>query len=61
MRLADGRYECDFCRAVLDLPTQREPQVSIVAASGKPNVRSLSIDEHKIHRCVIGTKLDRAL
>jgi len=60
VRLRDGRYECDFCGAILDLSARREPQVSFVAASGKPNVRRLSIDGNEVHRCVIGAKLDRA-
>jgi hypothetical protein len=60
VRLRDGRYECDFCRAILEFSPRREPQASFVAVSGKPNVRSLSVDGNEIHRCVIRTKLDRA-
>ena len=60
VRLRDGRYECDFCGTILGLSARREPQVSFVAASGKPNVRSLSVDGKEIHHCVIGAKLDRA-
>ena len=53
MRIVNGRYECAYCGAQLDIPLIAEPRVMISAASGKPNVRKLMIDGKVIHTCVI--------
>jgi hypothetical protein len=54
MRLHDGRYECALCGEVLDITETEDPLVTIRASSGQPNRRSLSLDGHEIHSCVIG-------
>jgi hypothetical protein len=51
MRLEGGHYRCALCGADLAFPTTARPQVVIEAASGKPNVRVLSLDGREIHRC----------
>ena len=53
MRLIDGRYECAYCGAVLDLPSDAEPMVVFHASSGRPNVRVISLDGNEIHRCEV--------
>jgi hypothetical protein len=53
MRLHDGKYECVLCGAVLDVPTDREPQVVIKAASGQPNTRTIVYDGKEIHACMM--------
>jgi hypothetical protein len=53
MRLIDGRYQCLLCGAVLDIPTDSEPQVVIVAASGEPNMRTIVYEGVEIHRCAV--------
>jgi hypothetical protein len=53
MRLTDGRYQCLVCGAVLDIPTDREPHVVIVAASGAPNMRTIVYEGVEIHRCEV--------
>ncbi len=53
MRINDGRYECAHCGATLDVPLISEPRVMIVAASGEPNVRRLTLDGKVIHACEI--------
>jgi hypothetical protein len=55
MRLRDGRYECARCGAVLDVTVDEEPNVTIHATGGGPNVRVLTLDGREIHRCVIGS------
>lgn len=54
MRIVNGRYECAYCGAQLDIPLIAEPRVMISAASGKPNVRTLTLDGNEIHSCEIG-------
>jgi hypothetical protein len=54
MRLRDGRYECTLCGAVLDVPTDQEPQVVIKAKSGSPNFRVIIYKGVEIHACPIG-------
>jgi hypothetical protein len=51
MRLVDGRYECALCGEVLDIPFGAEPTVVLHAASGRPNVRVISVDGVEVHRC----------
>jgi hypothetical protein len=50
MRLHDGRYECAHCGEILDIPLVDRPQVVIHAASGKPNMRALTLDGRKSTR-----------
>ena len=58
MRLHNGRYECAYCGAVLDIPLLDDPHVTIKAASGVPNVRTLSLDGKEIHACQVGEVSD---
>ena len=58
MRLHDGRYECAYCGAVLNIPLLDDPQVTINAASGEPNIRTLRFDGRVIHACEIGEPAD---
>ena len=59
MRLHDGRYECAYCGAVLDIPLIGDPHVTIKAASGTPNIRTLTLDGIAIHACEIGEIADK--
>ena len=58
MRLRNGRYECAYCGAVLDIPLLNDPHVTIKAASGVPNVRTLSLEGKEIHACEISERAD---
>ncbi len=49
--MVDGKYVCAQCGALLDIPPVPDPQVTVHAASGKPNVRVLTLDGREIHRC----------
>ncbi len=53
MRLRKGKYECELCEAVLDVPTDKKPKVVIAAASGKPMMRTIVYEGKEIHRCPI--------
>lgn len=53
MRINNGRYECAFCGATLDIPLVADPTVTIKAASGAPNTRTLSLDGKVLHECSI--------
>ena len=55
VRYRNGRYECAQCGIALDVPPQTTPVVTIIAASGKPNIRAVSVDAIEIHRCVIAS------
>jgi hypothetical protein len=55
VRFRQGRYECAQCRIALEVPPYATPVVTIIAASGKPNMRAVSIDGVEIHRCVIAS------
>ena len=59
MRLHDGRYQCALCGEVLDIPLVPDPQVVVLAASGEPNMRTLSLDGKEIHRCPYGAVEER--
>ena len=54
MLLLDGSDVCARCGAALDMGAGEEPRVVIFAASGKPNVRVLSIDGREVHSCEFG-------
>jgi hypothetical protein len=51
--LSNGKWECAHCGAELDVPDDKVPMVVIHAASGKPNVRVLSLDRKELHRCAV--------
>jgi hypothetical protein len=57
MRELDGQWACRECGAVVDgVPPGRTPKVTINAASGRPNVRVLTIDGEEVHRCELRRK-----
>jgi hypothetical protein len=47
------RVGCAHCGAILDIPLTNDPRVAIHAASGKPNIRTLTLDGKEIHACEI--------
>ena len=51
MRLRNGKRECVICGAHLDVPDGKQPDVMIVGASGKPNMRAVLVDGEEMHRC----------
>jgi hypothetical protein len=53
MRVHEGRYECDQCGSVLDVPLLKRLEIKLHGAGGQPNVRVLYIDGREIHRCQI--------
>lgn len=59
MRLHDGRYECAYCRAILDIPLVDNPTVTMRARSGELNVRVLTFNGREIHRCEINPLMMR--
>jgi hypothetical protein len=59
MRLRDGRYECANCGVQLDVTPHGEPNATIHAAGGKPNVRVLKVDGREIHRCEVEVQRQR--
>ena len=56
MRLVDGRYECAHCGAVLDIDADAEPMVVVHAASGRPNMRVITVDGDEVHRCEVNDR-----
>jgi hypothetical protein len=58
VRLRDGHYECAQCGAVLDIPFDETPNVMIQAASGKPNMRVISVGYTELHRCAVSDSPD---
>jgi hypothetical protein len=59
LRLHDGRYECAYCRAILDIPLVEKPTVTMYARSGELNVRVLKYEGREIHRCEISPLIMR--
>jgi len=55
VRLTNGRYVCTLCGAVLEVAEDKVPLAVIKAASGTPNMRTISVDGKEIHRCPIDT------
>jgi hypothetical protein len=54
MRLVNGAYICALCGEVVDVPEGTNPQVTLVASGGKPNMRVICADGvTEIHRCPI--------
>jgi hypothetical protein len=51
MRRVDGHFECTLCRAVLDIPEDATPLVTLVASSGEPNMRFISVEGREVHAC----------
>jgi hypothetical protein len=51
MRLNDGRYECVQCGAVLDIPTDAAPLVTIKTSSGSGAMRTISYQGRDVHSC----------
>jgi hypothetical protein len=53
----DGRYECAFCGAILDVPVTVNPRVTIRAATDAPKMRVILIDGEEVHRCEVPAKM----
>ncbi len=50
MKIEDGNYVCALCGADLTV-SETDTVTTIAGASGKPNVRILSVKGTEIHRC----------
>jgi hypothetical protein len=61
MRLHDGRYECSYCRELLDIPRNLTPEIRVRARSGEPNIHSVEIEGRVIHQCLITPLNSRTL
>jgi hypothetical protein len=56
MRLEDsGSYVCAHCGVAVNLAADETARVTIFAASGRPNVRVVSIGGNEVHRCEISS------
>ena len=55
MRTDDGQYECGNCGTFLDGPFPQQLKAVIHGASGKPNLRVLTMEGVELHRCEIRT------
>jgi hypothetical protein len=51
MRERDGVATCALCSARLDVPIGAKVRTVLEAASGKPNVRVVYLDDEEVHRC----------
>jgi hypothetical protein len=50
----DGRYECAYCGAELDIaPDDDLPDVVVEDATGRSKMRILSLNGREVHRCNI--------
>lgn len=54
VKLRDGSYRCSLCGKVLHLPRDAHVHFSVHAASGKANVRVITVGDEEIHRCPTG-------
>jgi hypothetical protein len=51
VRIVDGKWHCRLCGAELDAGLDQHPRTMIVGASGRTNMRALSVGRREIHRC----------
>jgi hypothetical protein len=47
-------WECSGCREVVAVPTGAIPLALIVAVTGRPSERVVSVDRTVVHRCAAG-------
>jgi len=52
----DGNWNCVHCGAPIDLPTHKAPRIGLAAASGKPTMRTLTVDGFEVHRCELNPR-----
>jgi len=51
MLIQNGRHVCVLCGTEVDVPLDQRPLVLIKAASGKPNMRVISLNGKELHAC----------
>lgn len=50
-RIGDGEYRCTACGSALQVGADANPVAMLVAQSGKPNDRVVTVGEVEVHRC----------
>jgi hypothetical protein len=56
VRKGDGRYECAYCGAILDVSAEDVPTVVFHASSAKPLMRVVLANGREIHRCEVAPR-----
>jgi len=51
--LQNGNYQCTFCGEELQIPEDEHPLAMIHAASGEPNVQTITLHGQVIHVCAL--------
>jgi hypothetical protein len=49
--IRDGVYRCTICDAIVEVDGSEAPAVVLVAASGKPTQRVVTVGGIEVHRC----------
>jgi hypothetical protein len=50
----DRVYDCAICGAVIDVPEEKIPSVTLIRSSDERTVRIVRVDGEEIHRCGVG-------
>jgi hypothetical protein len=53
VRLVNGKWQCAYCQAELDVPEGQQPISMLISASGRPRERALLLNGQEIHRCEV--------
>jgi hypothetical protein len=54
VRLRNGKWQCAFCHAELDVPEGTRVRSMLIGRSGERNERALLVGTREIHRCEAG-------
>jgi len=52
-RIDENTYVCTLCHANVKVESDERPVVTMVAQSGEPNLRVVTVEGVEVHRCVI--------
>jgi len=55
-QLGPDTYVCTLCNATIAVSGEERPVVMMVAESGQPNIRVVSVAGVEVHRCVIAER-----
>ena len=53
MRIEDGRWVCEQCGAVVEMPLDDPWHTEIQRRAGQPNVRIVVAGGREVHRCEV--------
>ena len=52
-RVGPDTYVCTLCSTTVEVSGEERPVVVLVADSGQPNIRVVSVEDVEVHRCIV--------